>query len=124
PSRRVPSCLRETACTGSPIAAIARSRRTLGGTSGASEVIEAICRIASACRKDSLVGAITKTGYFDASDALELESISRYLKEHPNLIDDWLTYSGDKRSAPSWYFRRAGDGRYEVGFFPKEKPTF
>lgn len=87
-------------------------------------MIEAICRIASACRKDSLVGAITKTGYFDASDALELESISRYLKEHPNLIDDWLTYSGDKRSAPSWYFRRAGDGRYEVGFFPKEKPTF
>ena len=52
----------------------------------------------------SMVELVAKSG-FDDSDGSSLRSaIEEQLRAHPQLIDDWATYSSDKRSDSGWYF--------------------
>ena len=38
------------------------------------------------------------------------------LIQSPSLVQQWLTYSEDKRVSSGWFFRRLGSQKYEVGF--------
>ena len=44
------------------------------------------------------------------------EAVAHWLRRHPELIDQWQTYSADKRTSPSPYFGRDAVP-LEVGFY-------
>jgi hypothetical protein len=44
--------------------------------------------------------------------------VSAYLAEHPDLVDAWLGYSGDKRASSGWYLVEKPAGTFEVGYYP------
>ena len=40
------------------------------------------------------------------------------LTQHMECMDQWLSWSEDKRSSSGWYFRQNANGKYIVGYFP------
>jgi hypothetical protein len=55
---------------------------------------------------------------------LNSKSISDILLTKPSLVENWLRYSQNKRSAQGWYFQRDQE-IYIVGFHPRgEKKIF
>ena len=50
-------------------------------------------------------------------EMLSTESVSAVLKSKPALVSDWLQWSEDKRSSPSYYFSSEGNS-YVVGHYP------
>jgi len=43
--------------------------------------------------------------------------VAAYLGSHPELVQDWLDWSGDKRVLSGWYFLEE-QGEFVVGFHP------
>ncbi|MGR3344089.1 MAG: hypothetical protein ACU0DI_12835 [Paracoccaceae bacterium] len=41
----------------------------------------------------------------------------KFFVERPDIVDEWLTWSQDKRNAPAWYFIEDGD-EFIVGYYP------
>lgn len=58
-----------------------------------------------------------KTKYNDCHDLITEFVIENYLRENPELIDLWETFSMDKRWSPSWYFSRSNSRKNIVGYF-------
>jgi hypothetical protein len=84
-------------------------------------MIENVCRIPAdfrALQTRSVVDLVKSSGYLDDPDSLTVEAVTLHLRSNPGLVDAWLMYSRDKRSRSGWYIRKAGDGKYEVGWYP------
>ncbi len=83
-------------------------------------MIEVICSIPIALKTEnrSVRDLVERSGYPETGGLLIGEALVTYLREHPELIDAWLGYSSDKRASSGWYFRGAGTGEFEVGYFP------
>jgi hypothetical protein len=60
---------------------------------------------------------LKETGYFEMYDQLSEEIIFESLAQHPEYVNDWLTYSEDKRTNSGWYFKQEGPNSYKVGYF-------
>ena len=59
-------------------------------------------------------------GYFEIRAQISEKNIYDVLVFHPDLVEDWLQYSEDKRSDHGWYFIKKSEGKYIVGYLSKE----
>ena len=64
---------------------------------------------------------LKESGYFEMYDQVSEADIVEELKKHPELIDDWLMLSEDKRTS-GWCFTQENQ-KYSVGYYPRT-PNF
>jgi hypothetical protein len=87
-------------------------------TNLSNDQIAEICRFAqdSSSRGAglSIRDLIQRCQYRDLRDHLTEEQLRQHVAAHPELIDQWSMYSGDKRTSGGWYFLREG-GDWVVG---------
>lgn len=67
----------------------------------------------------SVSNLVEESGYFAAPAELTVESVSTYLREHPELIEAWFGYSQDKRTPSGCYLIERPHETFEVGDYPK-----
>ncbi len=67
----------------------------------------------------SSIDLLNESGYLEFNELIQQENIIEILKADPNLITEWLQWSDDKRSTPTWYFTRGDDGWCFVGHSPE-----
>jgi hypothetical protein len=94
------------------------SRR--GQTMRTDEVIERICSLPADFFNGAkpMVQLVSASGIDACPAALTVANLSGYLTDHPELIEEWLRWSENKRVTSGWYFVRQTD-HYIVGFHPK-----
>lgn len=85
------------------------------------DVVANICRLPMdlKTRMYSKTDLIQRSGVISEPQAINTSNISKHLREHDELIDAWLTLSGDQRTSSGWYFYREEDGQWVVGYFPE-----
>ena len=62
----------------------------------------------------SLSDLIEETGYRALRPCVEVAHLAAVLREKPQIIDDWLTYSGDKRTSYGYGFGSSSAGGWVV----------
>ena len=84
------------------------------------EVIEKVVHIAyDFYRVDkSELTLLKESGYFELHEQISENEIMEVLKNHPNLIAEWLQLSEDSRSSVRWGLSRNDNGRYVIGHWP------
>lgn len=90
-------------------------------------MIAAICRIPTDYlrRGDvTLSQLLSESGYFDDPNALDVAPLAAHLADHPELVDDWLVYSEDKRTSQGWYFGKQTSGAFEIWQLAGGSKTF
>jgi hypothetical protein len=65
----------------------------------------------------SMAQLISESGITRFPLALSIRHICAYITAHPEIVDDWLRWSENKRVSAGWYFIRRASG-FEVGFHP------
>lgn len=85
----------------------------------ADTIIEKICRLPIDFYggSKSMVDLVSEYGIAEHSSALASTEIVRYVRNHPEVIDQWLKWSANKRVDSGWYFERQRD-HLLVGFNP------
>lgn len=74
-----------------------------------------------ALRNVSFDSLIKQSNYSRSSPEITEEAIREALADQPDLVDDWLKWSEDKRTSTGWYFTKQTDGAYIVGHILKGK---
>jgi hypothetical protein len=84
------------------------------------ESFAAICRIPIELRRTdtSLRDTVRASGYAALRGEFSARSLADYLRQHPEFVEEWATYSEDKRGGTSWYFRSPAS----VGRISQEPP--
>jgi hypothetical protein len=85
------------------------------------EIARRICEIPAEFhrRAVSVVQLVWDSGC-ESADAVSLRrALEERLRTHPELIDDWLTYSADKRTSSGWFFQ--DDDVVTVGYFEADR---
>jgi hypothetical protein len=85
-----------------------------------SDRLSTICQIphALACERDrSLLATVADSGYAHVRSQLDQRVLAEFLTSHPQYVEQWLRYSGDKRTE-GWYVR-ATNAAWEVGQYLK-----
>lgn len=70
----------------------------------------------------SMYDLLKETGYFKNETQISEQDIYTALVSHPELTDDWMQYSEDKRCL-GWYFKRDNKNKYLVGCLSKNGVT-
>jgi hypothetical protein len=65
----------------------------------------------------SMLQLVAESGAVEFPLALAVEPISTYIIAHPQIIDEWLRWSENKRVSSGWYFNRRTNG-FEIGYHP------
>lgn len=67
----------------------------------------------------SLCSLLYGSNYFFNHYVVTEIAIRDSLCKNPEIVNDWLDYSGDKRVNSGWFFRRSDtrDG-YQIGYYP------
>jgi hypothetical protein len=91
---------------------------------GARSVAEMVCRIASDFNRIgtvSVLDLLRSSGYLQDPIALLEYHLEDVLRSYPELIDEWLRFSEDKRESNGWYLLRPSTETAEwiVGHYPK-----
>ena len=58
-----------------------------------------------------------QAGYFEQHEHVGESVIRQQLSVVPELVDEWLAFSEDKRVGSGWYFRMVPHRGYEVGYY-------
>lgn len=68
---------------------------------------------------------ILNTGYCGLSEDISVAMLESVLRDQPKSVEDWLTWSENKRSDSGWFLRRELAGSFEVGYFPatEDRPS-
>jgi hypothetical protein len=66
----------------------------------------------------SMYSLLSDSGYFEAHSQISESIIREALRAHPDMVDEWMRFSEDKRTNAGWYFRPTHRG-YEVGYFSR-----
>lgn len=69
----------------------------------------------------SIYSLLKESGYFELHDQINEADIFQELTQHLECIDQWLSWSENKRSSSGWYFRENENGQYVVGYFPLQE---
>lgn len=69
----------------------------------------------------SIYSLLKETGYYEIHDQISVQNIRDALVKYPECIDEWITYSEDKRSSSGWYIKKEEDGQHTVGFIGGNK---
>jgi len=96
--------------------------RTLARQAEPMDVVAKICDLPVQFKvrgNVSVVDLVAASGYPAAPEALTVTAVSAYLREHPDLIEAWLTYSEDKRTSSGWYVSQRSSGTFEIGYHPQ-----
>lgn len=65
----------------------------------------------------SIYDLAVRAGYFDVHERVDEPALRKALRAVPDLVEDWLAYSDDKRAESGWYVRRVPNHGYEVGHY-------
>jgi hypothetical protein len=57
-------------------------------------------------------------GYIEISNQLQEADILEAIKERPEIVKSWFSWSEDKRVSSGWFLKES-KGKYVVSFFPK-----
>ena len=68
----------------------------------------------------SIYHLLESTGYFSNFDQINVAAIQSELKAHPDMIEEWLQWSENKRSNSGWYFKNE-NGTSIVGYYSGSK---
>jgi hypothetical protein len=63
---------------------------------------------------------LRQTGYFKLYDEVSEAGIREALARHPECVDEWISYSEDKRARSGWYIKQEDDTIYKVGCLSPE----
>jgi hypothetical protein len=63
----------------------------------------------------SIYELLRQTGYFEMYDEILEADIRETLAQHPECVDEWISYSGDKRTSSGWYIKQEDSTIYKVG---------
>lgn len=85
-----------------------------------SEVLQNICLLPIHYQTENLspIALVQRSGYLEVPETVTPESISAYLRHHPQLIDAWEIWAEDARTA--WC--KKVDGGYAVYPGPSGRP--
>jgi hypothetical protein len=67
---------------------------------------------------ESIYSLLKATGYFELYDQIRESDIAKALAKQPECINQWLSWSDDKRTGSGWVFAKNSSGNYIVGYFP------
>ena len=86
----------------------------------ADSVVENICRLTADFYggSKSMIQLVAESGVSACPDVLTASRILAYVTAHPELVEQWLRWSSNKRVSSGWYFRQRS-GTYAVGLYPK-----
>ncbi len=76
----------------------------------------------SVCRDASIHSLLQESGYFAVHKAVTEDAIHDALREHPELVSDWIDFSDSKRASSGWFLRRGATG-YQVGHYSDHEPV-
>jgi hypothetical protein len=63
----------------------------------------------------SLIEALRRTGYQENRGQFGEPDLLRLIRANPDLVEQWLSYSEDKRTSGGWYILRNGEvGRVDA----------
>jgi hypothetical protein len=65
----------------------------------------------------SVYSLLRDSGYFAVHDQVTEDALHQALLRHPECVDEWMSFSEEKRASAGWFFRKGPKG-YEVGYFP------
>jgi hypothetical protein len=80
-------------------------------------IVSAVCQIPIAYRKpdgESLQQLVLRSGYFDNPDELSVDAVEEFLRDKPELVNQWFYFCEDKRTSSGWYIVDDGQ-RFLVG---------
>jgi hypothetical protein len=92
---------------------------------GTPSIAEMVCRIASDFYRlgnISVLDLLRFSGYLHDPDAVLEHHLEDVLRSHPDLIEEWVKLSGDKRTGSGWYLLgpiRSDNPEWIVGYYPK-----
>jgi hypothetical protein len=66
----------------------------------------------------SMHALLMESGYVEAHQLVTEPAIYDALQMIPDCVEDWLSWSDDKRTSAGWFFRQTGIGTYEVACTP------
>lgn len=64
----------------------------------------------------SISDLLKETGYYEMNQQVSKEIIQTALSQQPECVDEWLSYSEDKRSSAGWYLKQEDINTYVLGF--------
>jgi hypothetical protein len=76
--------------------------------------IDTLCSLPILLTGDQTAAGLVQAALGDDAPLPTNSQVQTFLRSRPELVQAWLNYSGDKRTAGGWYFSRLGDS-YEVG---------
>ena len=85
-------------------------------------LIERVCLIPSTLRESgnrSVIDLVRDAGAAERAEALTSARLERFLIDNRPVIEEWLSYSENKRTSSGWYFREV-EGVYLVGRYPED----
>lgn len=86
----------------------------------ANEVVERVCRLPGEFYGGtrSMSQLLEESGVTSCMALLTVSNIKGYFTAYPDLIEQWLLWSANKRVTSGWYFKRDGNN-FVVGFYPR-----
>src|SRR5690554_8168704 len=67
----------------------------------------------------SIFELLEETGYFQVHSKISEEVIEKQLKKYPEYLNEWISYSEDKRGDSGYYIKREGK-IYIIGYLDKQ----
>lgn len=61
-----------------------------------------------------MITLLHEAGYFDHHTQVSVAAVRAHLAKVPELVNDWINYSADKRASSGWYLNENGT----VGYYP------
>lgn len=65
----------------------------------------------------SVYSLLRDSGYFATHEQVTESEIHRVLVRHPECVNEWLSYSEDRRTGAGWFIQRSAKG-FHVGYYP------
>ena len=83
------------------------------------EVVERLCKLPHDFNvgKKSPSQLVAASGVARCEAAVSTEALAKFLARHPELVEEWLHWSEDKRVSSGWYFLKERN-EYVVGYYP------
>lgn len=83
-------------------------------------IVERVCRIPADLRQvrtKSVIQLAEEIGLPEYRRCITSSAVKSQLIAQPELVDDWLQWSGDKRTSSGWYISENGNEVF-VGYYP------
>lgn len=85
------------------------------------KVISKIVHIPRRLHDMSVYSLLMESGYFEVYSLISPDDIKEVLASELNCIDEWQTYSENKRCSSGWYFMKKEKHKYIVSYYPPYK---